>query len=204
MQTAGNHPDLGGDSRTAALLNGAYAVLKDPEKRELYDARLTILERIAAGIDVAPEAVIPDPRERCLFCEHPHSFILDDTDEVACDKCGSPLSELDRARLDPYDTRAVQRLGRELDILVFSHWDQPLGFPAKTQDISPHGLRLTTRCELQPGQHIRIVSNVVDAVGRITHHTRRSDGWRSLTVAGVSFLTRRIRRPVGAFVSRHV
>lgn len=204
MQTAGNHPDLGGDSRTAALLNGAYAVLKDPEKRELYDARLTILERIAAGFEVEPDMQMPDPREACLFCEKPHNFILDDTDEVCCDRCGGPLSGLEAEKGNACDKRAIQRLGRELDILVFRRWDQPLGSYAKTQDISPQGLRLTTSCNLQPGQLIRIVSTVVDAVGRVTHHTIRNEGWRNLNVAGVSFLTRRIRRPVGAFVSRHV
>lgn len=204
MQTAGNHPDLGGDSRTAALLNGAYAVLKDPEKRQLYDARLIILERIAAGFDVEPEVTIPDPREKCLFCEQSHNFILDDTDEIGCEKCGSPLRALESDQADSCDKRSIQRLGRELDILIYRRWDQPLGSYAKTQDISPRGMRLTTSCNLQPGQLIRVVSTVVDAVGRVTHHTTRNEGWRTLTVAGVSFLTRRIRRPVGAFVSRHV
>jgi curved DNA-binding protein CbpA len=35
-----NHPDKGGDEGTARAINAAYQVLKDPEKRGMYDAEL--------------------------------------------------------------------------------------------------------------------------------------------------------------------
>ena len=58
MQQAGNHPDLGGDTQTAALINRAYSVLKNSDQRKFYDARLDILTRIAAGIEMESA---PDP-----------------------------------------------------------------------------------------------------------------------------------------------
>ena len=208
MQQAGNHPDLGGDTRTAALINRAYAMLKDPEQRRLYDARLDILSRIAMGLNTEPpprpEPNPTNPRSSCVFCGEPHDYILHDTDDPGCGHCGSPLRVVDRSRLDPDDNRAVQRLGRSLNVLVYAHWKQEKGIAARTVEISPHGLQLTTRLELRPGQRIRLTSQVFDAIGAVTHCARRSKGWRNLAVAGVSFLTLRILRPVGAFVSQKV
>ncbi len=208
MQQAGNHPDLGGDTHTAALINRAYAVLKDPEQRRFYDARLDILSRIAMGLNPEPasqpDPEPADPRSSCLFCEQPHDYIVDDTDDLSCSACDSPLRVVDRSRIDPDDNRAVRRLGRKLNIFVYAHWKQEKGVAARTVDISPHGLQLTTRLELYPGQRIRVTGQVIEAVGTVTHCARRSEGWRNLTVAGVSFLTLRILRPVGAFVSHRV
>ncbi|MDJ0748991.1 MAG: J domain-containing protein [Woeseiaceae bacterium] len=208
MQQAGNHPDRGGDTRTAALINRAYAVLKDIDQRRLYDARLDILSRIAMGIDAEPERQPDpepiDPRSTCLFCEQPHDHILDGMADPGCGNCGSPLRVVDRTRLDPDDNRAVCRLGRKLNVHVFAHSQQEKGAAARSVDISPHGVQLTTRMELRPGQRIRVKGQVLDAVGVVTHCARRNEGWRNLTVAGVSFLTLRILRPVGAFVSQTV
>ncbi|MDJ0710723.1 MAG: DnaJ domain-containing protein [Woeseiaceae bacterium] len=208
MQQAGNHPDLGGDTRTAALLNRAYAVLKSPDQRRFYDVRLDILSRIAAGFvedsEPEPQPAPMDPRSSCLFCEQPHHYILDNTDELCCVACGSPLRRVDRSRIDPGDARAVKRLGRNLNIRIYTHWNHAKGFGARTVDISPHGLRLTTQCDLQAGQRIRIAGQVLEAVGRVTHCARQSRGWRDMSVAGVSFLTLRILRPVGAFVSHRI
>lgn len=204
MQQAGNHPDLGGDARIAALINRAYALLKDPVQRQAYDAQLDILSHIAAGLAIEPEPAQLDPATSCLFCQQPHGYILNDTDELGCQTCGSPLRAVDSTRMDTNDTRAVRRLGRKLEILLYTHWDQAKGVAAKTVDISPHGLQLTTRSDLHPGQRIRVVGRVLEAVGRVTHCARRSQGWRNVTVAGVSFLTLRILSPVGGFVSRRV
>ena len=204
MQQAGNHPDLGGDTRTAALINRAYAVLKSSDQRKFYDARLDILSRIAAGLEMESEPEPADPRSSCLFCEQPHDYILDGTDDLCCEHCGSPLSLVDRSRIDPNDNRAVRRLGRKLNIHLYTHWNQAKGIGARTVDISPHGLQLTTQCELRPGQRIRVTGRVLEAVGTVTHCAHRAEGWRNLTVAGVSFLTLRILRPVGAFVSHKV
>lgn len=204
MQQAGNHPDLGGDTRIAALINRAYAVLKDPVQRQDYDARLEILSHITTGLDIEPEPALLDPAKSCLFCEQPHGYILNETDELGCQTCGSPLRAVDNSRVDPDDTRAVRRLGRNLEILLYTHWNQAKGVAAKTVDISPHGLQLTTRSDLRPGQRIRVVGRALEAVGSVTHCALRSQGWRNVTVAGVSFLTLRILSPVGGFVSHRV
>ena len=55
MQQLRHHPDLGGDAAKAALINEAYAVLTNPERRAEYDARLDLLAQVSHG---GPEELV--------------------------------------------------------------------------------------------------------------------------------------------------
>ena len=72
------------------------------------------------------------------------------------------------------------------------------------EDISPNGMRFSTRHELSSGQVIKIVGESLQAVARVSHCNQKPGGWRRKNAAGVSFLTLRISSPVGGFVSRKV
>ena len=201
MLKAGHHPDRGGDARRAAQLNKAYAVLKDPEQRADYDARLDILTRVALGFDVDAGSAAFDSA-RCAFCDHAHEFGELAGPEDSCATCGSPLAGVDHRRMESDDMRAVQRIDKRLETVLYTHWQQRRGYKAKIEDISPHGLRLLTLCDLRSGQLVRLSNSVCDAVGEITHSTPRSGRWLTETVAGVAFRTLRLKRAVGGFVSR--
>ena len=67
MQKAGNHPDLGGDTRRAALINKAYSVLRNPDLRNDYDSRLDVLDLVAKGIALEPEHRPLDLANACLL-----------------------------------------------------------------------------------------------------------------------------------------
>lgn len=49
MSTLRQHPDLGGDTAAAALLNEVYAVLRGPQRRARYDATLIPRRRLATA-----------------------------------------------------------------------------------------------------------------------------------------------------------
>ena len=135
-------------------------------------------------------------------CEQPHDFGTHELDEASCNTCGSSLQGVDSFGVESSDQRAVHRLGRSLDMTVFTHWTQKKGFAAKTEDISPHGVRMVAQCGLRPGQRIRLVSDMLDAVGEITHCASGRSLLRDVTIAGVAFLALRFNRPAGVFVSR--
>ena len=204
MQKGGNHPDLGGDTKTAALINKAYAVLSDPALRSEYDAKLSVLDHIARGVTMAPAEAPPDPSRACLFCGQPHQYGANDLEEVSCQNCGSALQSIDRSRMEPMGKRVVQRLGQCVDLKVFTHWTQKKGYAARTQDISPYGLRMIIPCELTLGQRVHIVSRKLDAVGEVVYVAPGPSSWRRETIAGVTFQTLRYDRRVGVFVTRQI
>jgi len=204
MQHAGNHPDLGGDTRKAAMINKAYAVLCDAELRREHDSRLDVLDLVATGINLMPEPVALDPARDCLFCERPHEYGEHDLEDLSCGTCGSALKAVEDLRIDPSGKRSVQRLGRSMDVTLYTHWRQKKGFAASTEDISPLGVRLTTRLGLQSGQRVRLACSLFDAVGEVSHCAPGRIGWREVTIAGVIFRTLRFSNQTGTFVSRQV
>lgn len=209
MQQLRMHPDLGGDTSTAALINKAYSVLSNPERRLNYDATLVIPAEMASGFvneetDRLASLRALDPTHQCAFCDTPHDRLAGDSPEASCRTCGSPLHPVERLRRESADQRAITRIDKQLDVTFFTHWRQNKGFHGHTEDISLSGLRLVTRKNVCEAQRIRLHSDVVEAVGYTTHCTPRRNGWKTEYVAGVSFLTLRFARAVGGFLSRHV
>ena len=217
MQQLKHHPDLGGDTATAALINEAYAVLGSTDRRAEYDAELnsfgqfTSREPASAGpsesetppkpADAPPVRRALDPNKECLFCETPHDHgPVIDADAV-CVNCRSPLFASENCRIETAGKRAVVRIDKNQDITYFTQWPQVKGIQGRTEDISLHGLRLVTRRSLKKGQRIKIISNVLEAVAMVMHCERKPAMWRPHYVAGVSFEALRLTKTLGGFVS---
>ena len=61
MQKLKAHPDLGGDEWNAAVINEAYAVLSDAEKRKKYDTeQMALRQTVGAGSRSTPETPAPE------------------------------------------------------------------------------------------------------------------------------------------------
>lgn len=206
MQTEAHHPDLGGDTETAALINKAYAVLGNPELRRQYDARLDLLASIARGVPVDEFAAAApmraaDPARECVFCRTPLGASTIDDPESRCMTCDSPLHPATPDRLERWDQRAIARIPRRLAVRFFTDWRQPDAFSGRTEDLSLNGLRLICRTAVRPGQHIRLVSNVLEAVGYVVRSVPRRVGWRTEHDVGIAFVTLRMLQSAGSFVS---
>ena len=184
MRTLRNHPDLGGDGANAALINEAYAVLSDAGKRERYDAA---------------QSASPGPADSrtCAFCQADNTNSSEDA-EALCSGCGAPLMlvESDSGNV------SVRKTGRIEYLADISYLDDPWrrdSTTGKVMDLSPTGLRFLSRKRLTRGCVIKIDTPTLCAVARVTRS--EPDAETGAFSTGVRFLTLKLGRPRGTFVS---
>ncbi|MCA6218341.1 DnaJ domain-containing protein [Ideonella sp. B7] len=160
MSTLRAHPDLGGDPEQAALLNAAYAVLSDPERRAAYDRTLKRSPR-------SPQATSPgtggparparDARAglSCPFCDHllPVSAVP----VVRCAHCGSPLTPVPRRTVEPelLGRRQSERFPRATLVDLTVKGDRTT-HPAQLKDLSFSGLSLLFPSPIPVGSVLRV------------------------------------------------
>jgi curved DNA-binding protein CbpA len=212
MQKLKHHPDLGGDTATAALINEAYAVLCHTDRRAQYDAYLDALQFVGEGIDFAsrqpdrdePNPVRADPHSECVFCRTKHDHGRSMAEDATCVDCSSPLFMTGNRRLELEGQRAVARIDKDQAITFYTQWRPAFRFTGRTENISLNGMRFTTEANMAQGQYIKIVSRFAEAIAQVSNITVRRRGLRSSNVAGVSFVTLRFCQSTGGFLSERV
>lgn len=205
------HPDLGGDHRKAALINEAFATLVDPVRRAAYD-RMLARERVlpgyrrdAAGQPTgpahAPQPAVVNPCV-CPFCST--ACASDDLarPDATCTFCESPLYPAARHAHQSSSRRALERMNREIPVHFYLSWPQHSPCQATTEDISIGGMRLNCALDLVPGECIKIECDLCSAIAVVRHAKASGTGGR--WVAGVEFLTLRIKPVRGVLVSTRV
>ena len=208
MQRLKKHPDLGGDAATAALINEAYAVLSKVERRAEYDALLDAAQQVDGHQENQPYRTpdrLSDPLRECVFCKTPHNRRRDIDVDANCAVCASPLCPAENPRLESIGKRTISRISKRQDITFYTHWPQSQGFVGQSEDVSLSGMRFLTNENLGEGQYIKIVGGVIEAIGDVIHCSKingRGEAYRR--VVGISFVTVRFVRSVGAFVSDRV
>ena len=208
MQRLKKHPDLGGDAATAALINEAYAVLTKAERRAEYDALLNAAPQVGGHPENQPSRTpdrLSDPFRECVFCKTPHNRRRDIDVDANCVVCASPLCPAENPRLESIGKRTISRISKRQGIMFYTHWPQSQGFVGCSEDVSLSGMRFLTNENLGEGQYIKIVSGVIEAIGDVIHCSKiKSRGGSYRRMVGVSFVTVRFVRSVGAFVSDRV
>ena len=185
-------------SEEVALLDAAYAVLGDPQRRASYD-----LERLAGPDakrhDTLDENGAPGPRN-CLFCGAPHGLqrVLERDDE--CGRCSSPLFAAERHRFEFSGQRMLRRIPKRHAIDVWVTWPQTAPLQGELRDLSLNGMSFASVVRLQPNQVVRIDCSELRALGRVAHIERNPDSGPAFNV-GIEFLTLRFRHVRGSFVS---
>jgi len=213
MQKLKHHPDLGGDSWNASILNEAYSILTNPQKRAAYDRQFLHKLRKAstpAGRQENREKQqqkSEDKRHyrkdssRCPFCGTPKPVRFHYSSLGDCSHCHSPLKPVVRLRLTGKSRRALQRTSHHAPLLYFTAPGDPTGRPGTTKDLSPRGIQISTTGRLEENQVIKIVSDILSAVARVTY-CQQYKGRKKYAV-GMEFLTLHFHERTGAFISEN-
>ncbi len=190
MRDLKQHPDLGGSTEAAALLNEAHRVLTNPALRADYDRALSARfpRRTVQDAEAAPPA--PD----CNFCGTP----LDGEPDPGqlCPTCRCPLRSRPAAELERLSRRAVARMSRHEPVYYRSRWPQEPR-EAVMVDLSPTGIRFLCPEELAPGAVLKLAGAGFEATA-VVKNSRR-DG--ELHAVGAAFLAVEFDNPRGSFLS---
>lgn len=173
------HPDLGGDHEAASLINQAYAVLGDRDKRRQYDHRLQqeraraypqprgscVSSGAAAGADMQPG---------CPYCQAvlPPAIEAD----TRCRRCDSPLVPAPPGPARKYELfgrRSVPRIAKSQAVTLHPGW-QLQARSARLRDLSTAGISVVTDVTMQANQAVRIVGPLFDVLAKVV--SCRRDG----------------------------
>lgn len=183
-----------GGGAEIALLDKAYAVLGDPQRRAAYD-----LERAAHAALTSEEPAGSPGSRGCLFCGALHGIerVLERDDE--CGRCGSPLFPAERHRLEVSGQRMLQRIPKRHAIDVWVTWPQDAPIQAEMRNLSLNGMSFATGVRLEQNQIVRIDCTELRALARVAHIRHDVTGAERFS-AGVEFLTLRFRQVRGNFI----
>jgi len=222
MQKLKQHPDLGGDEANASLLNEAYSVLINTEKRAKYDKTYLKKSMTARRRGFTPK---PAQEQSSVFKKAPASTTngaaqygsmapvhcpfcrasvpnhgLHGGRIIACRVCDSPLTPVKKSRHTGNCKRALKRTSVKGLVHFLTRWPQFKEQVGEIQNLSPMGLKFTYAHEIPLSSFIKVDSRGLKAVARVVSCLPSTDG-RSGFCIGVEFVTMSYRVDQGVFVS---
>jgi curved DNA-binding protein CbpA len=166
MTTLKAHPDLGGEHEAAVLINQAYGVLSNPEKRRRYDldrqgifAGAPTLHgaQRRTGATAATRAYQrhtgsgATPQATCLFCAS--AVVPAAAASTRCAFCACPLlwsvAHTGRRQMEVFGRRAAPRIAKSGNLMLYSSWPS-VGHRSQLRDLSLLGISLF--CDFAPHQ----------------------------------------------------
>jgi hypothetical protein len=195
MRDLKQHPDLGGGSAQAALVNEAYRVLSNPALRAEYNRKL--FQRYTKH-SLAANAFghLAHPDKSCPLCKT--KLEISSPPGQTCSVCEIPLQPEGTGA--PPDRRALLRLKRSARVYYWSRWPQEPQ-EAKMIDISPRGMRFLCAQRIKPGTLMKISGPGFKASAVVRDLGPREEDGKKLQAVGVSFLAVHFENPRGSFLS---
>ena len=194
---ATRHPDVGGDTYQAALINDAYAVLSDPATRAVYDARRAARAASRSGsVDAPPVHRPARPAHACPMC---HLTLPSKLNwDTRCVRCRAPLAPVRAAgpRTKPADRRGIPRVSKSDWAILHVDWKSD-AIDVRMRDLSLDGISVYSGLELPLHRLVRIVGHSFDVVATVVG-CRRLD---AVFTVHAQLVTALFAEPTGGFVS---
>jgi curved DNA-binding protein CbpA len=187
------HPDLGGSTTEAALLNAAYETLSDPRRRADYDEEL-----FHQSIQAPHFHKKPDVLAVCLICRQPLS--QEPKPGQVCPMCRTPLKSDTVLESEPGTGRSLERTRASDTIFYYTGW------PGKAKegrmiDFSPKGMRFVSNQTLAIHSVLKISCRLFEASGTVTNISEEISGGQKSYSVGVCFLAVHFTNFNGTFLS---
>jgi curved DNA-binding protein CbpA len=190
------HPDLGGSTYDASLLNEAYETLSNSARRAAYDEKTHVRNfrrnEPVSNPDSPPAAIL------CPFCRT--QLTRQAQEREICPSCNVPLPSSKPAESDPASRRTIARIKKN-DPITYAHSFPEVPGEGKLLDLSPKGMRFICSARLDPGTILKITSPLLTACGIVTYQQREQGEDKSSYAIGVSFLAVKFEETKGSFVS---
>lgn len=213
MLSMKQHPDLGGDTDKAALINQAYETLSDEEKRAEYDQMLVEQQHNSNSSVTEPDSFKQSQNQsntqpqkpidektgsRCPFCYQfnrvPSAELID------CSGCSSPLDPPLSGLSSDKVARSIDRVPKDTAIQILED-SQSQAKIANLRDLSPHGLGFVLDGNLSAQQVVKVACSLFEGLATIAHKRPIENGQ---VFYGAQFLTLRFHSTSGNFISTHL
>lgn len=193
-----NHPDRGGDHTEAVLLNEAYAVLYDAEKRKAYDAqRAARAERARSGTrEPKRESTQTPTGPRCPLCKMAAPTVINAS--TRCTRCRAPLAPVSHAsdKQRVIERRSMPRVSKTDWALLYVDWPSEV-IDVRMRDLSLDGISVYSGAEQPLHQTIRVAGAAFDVVATIVSCRRVG----KVFTLHARLVTALFTAPTGGFVS---
>ncbi len=197
MRELKTHPDLGGSTSEAAVLNEAYETLSDPERRAAYDRKFqaTRFKRTSSSPN-------PDPASQgaacCPFCKKP--LAPKSGAGKICPVCNVPLPSYRQPNLDRERRRTIARMKKNDPVIYSREWPETPKNGTMI-DLSPKGMRFLCRENLGSGTVLKIAAPLLKACGVVTNQRQMDEKGKTTYAIGISFIAVIFEENKGSFFS---
>jgi curved DNA-binding protein CbpA len=194
MRELKQHPDLGGSTWDASVLNEAYETLSDPARRAAYDEELFIRYTKQTGA-YTRQPITP---VFCPICKRPLSRKARPGE--LCLTCQTPLQSDEPDAVPQGRVRSIERIKKSDPINYYSTW------PGKAEqgrmiDFSPKGMRFICRENLVRETVLKISCSLFEASGTVTNSSEEIQDGKKCYAVGVCFIAVRFADSRGTFLS---